>query len=480
MQSIGNQSFAQSLFVVDLDETLLKTDLLYEKLAALVAQAPLSCLEIPWRLLQGKLKFKKWLYQKVRLDYRYLPYRQEILQRVNQARMRGQRTLLLSASLQEEVAEVAKVLQIFDEAIGSQDQNLKGEKKLEILNQQYPGAKFTYVGDSGSDFDVWSHCSQIIAVNPTKALTQKIKKLDCPVEILSDSQGVWVVLAKQMRVYQWVKNILVFIPVFAAHRFHELTPWLSSARAFLAFSFLASSVYLLNDLTDLATDRRQDSKKSRPLAAGHISLKLTLGMIPLCWAIVVWLSWGLPVGLSLVLGGYLAMNFIYSLWVKEWLALDVLFLAGFYTLRIFAGGAVSHTVVSEWLLSFSIFFFSGLAMVKRYSELITHKPGSALLAAGRRAYQVRDSMSVLVIGVANSILSVLVLALYLSTGEVKRLYSKPEIMWLTTPFLLFWINRLWILGARGLVTEDPIVFAIKDKLTWGVLAVMVILVFIAK
>jgi 4-hydroxybenzoate polyprenyltransferase len=170
------------------------------------------------------------------------------------------------------------------------------------------------------------------------------------------------------------------------------------------------------------------------------------------------------------------MNGIYSFWVKEWLALDVVFLAVFYALRVLVGGAASTTMVSEWLLSFSIFFFFGLAMVKRFSEIKRQPHLSIAGPVGRRAYGHQDLMTVLIMGITTSIVSILVLALYLSTGEVQKLYRNPGVLWLVTPLLLFWLNRFWLLGARGEITEDPVVFAIRDKVTWVVIFIVLCLV----
>jgi len=308
---------------------------------------------------------------------------------------------------------------------------------------------------------------------------KKIQSLQKPVEFICDSEKVFGLILKQLRVHQWVKNILVFIPVFSAHRFNDILPWIASLRGFFAFSFLASAVYVFNDLCDLKTDRVQEAKKHRPLASGRLPLKLGIALVPVCLVLGGVVSLGLPSQMLMILGGYLIMNVIYSFWVKEWLALDVIFLAIFYALRVLVGGAASMTPVSEWLLSFSIFFFTGLAMVKRFSEIKKQSNLSVAGRSGRRAYEQQDLMTVLVMGITTSIVSILVLALYLSTGEVQKLYRTPGVLWLVTPLLLYWFNRLWLLGARGEISEDPVLFAIKDKVTWGVVFVVLCLIIIA-
>lgn len=456
----------QPVFAVDLDDSLLKTDLLLERIVNLAAHAPLNLLKIPLKLLGGKLSFKRWLSTETTLDYSTLPVRQEVLDRVKEARGRGEKTVLISASLNEDVLNIAQLYPFFDVSVGTSDINLKGSTKLKFLEETFPSAPITYVGDSLSDLDIWDKCQKIIAINPSPYLSWRIRSKSKLTEFIFDKSNNLKFLVRELRPYQWVKNVLVFLPVFAAHRFFDLGPWIAAAKTFLSFSFLASAVYVFNDLCDLSSDRRQKSKNHRPLASGNLSLKTAILLIPACLTLSVVFSWNLSPSVFHVLGCYLLMNILYSFWVKKILVMDVVFLAGFYSLRIFAGGFASEVSVSEWLLSFSVFFFFGLAMIKRFSEI-----KAQLLSASktsRRAYDSQDLITIQTSGICTSVLSILILALYLSTGEVKKLYSHPQILWFVTPVLLFWINRIWILGSRGLVKEDPLVFALKDKVTWAV------------
>jgi 4-hydroxybenzoate polyprenyltransferase/phosphoserine phosphatase len=478
MQSVALKPESQVLFVVDLDDSLIKTDLILEKLISLALHSPASLCLAPLMMLKGRLAFKKWLASKTQIDFSSLPYRTDILDKVREARKRQETVILLSASLQEDVDRVVQHLKIFDAGVGSHSENLIGSAKLKFLKDNYPGSRVTYVGDSLVDLKIWKECDKIIAVNPSAGLVKKLQSINKPTELVIDRKNQIKLVIRELRVYQWVKNILVFLPVFAAHRFFEPLIWIHSARAFVAFSFLASAVYVFNDICDLSHDRKQPSKQNRPLASGALALKTALVLIPSCLVVSLFAAWGLPKELPLILGIYFLMNFIYSFWVKELLAIDVIFLAGFYTLRIFAGGAATSIPVSEWLLSFSVFFFFGMAMVKRFSELRTQPSNFSGSKLGRRAYEYQDATAVLVTGASTSILSILILALYLSTGEVKRLYQHPNHLWFVTPCLLFWLNRLWILGSRGQVTEDPLVFALKDKVTWWV-AIGIVLVVLS-
>ena len=253
-----------------------------------------------------------------------------IFERVRAAQERGEKTILISASLQEDVEKVGAFLNIFDECIGSRDQNLKGRLKLQYLQDRGSGASITYVGDSTSDLEIWSHSQKIVAINPGSQVRKRISELNAPSDVISDKKNTLSLLLRQMRVHQWLKNLLVFAPVFLAHKFQELSPWIQTSKVFFGFSFLASAVYVFNDLCDLKSDRKQESKRNRPLASGQLSLGYGMLLVPFCLLLSLFIVSPLPKPTWGVLGGYLLMNFIYSFWVKEWLALDVIFLSIFY------------------------------------------------------------------------------------------------------------------------------------------------------
>jgi len=272
------------------------------------------------------------------------------------------------------------------------------------------------------------------------------------------------VVTKALRVHQWAKNALIFVPMMAAHQVMNIGGWGTSMLAFLAFSLCASSVYLLNDMLDLEADRQHKTKCKRPFAAGSLSLHFGLLAAPALLLGAVLICLALPAKFGAVLAGYYALTLAYSLDLKRRVMVDVLTLAGLYTVRIVAGAAASSIPLSFWLLLFSIFIFLSLALVKRYAELDGMRKQGKLKAKGR-GYLVEDIALLQSLGAASGYLSVLVLALYLNSPEVAKLYKEPKLLWLLMPLFLYWISRIWMQTHRGQMHDDPLVFAFKDRIS---------------
>lgn len=267
--------------------------------------------------------------------------------------------------------------------------------------------------------------------------------------------------------HQWVKNLLIFVPLLAAHRWSDQELCFKSILAFFSFSFVASSVYIINDLVDLKADQLHPRKKNRPFASGAVSVKVGLLLIPLILGIGVSLGYLTGFSFLKVLGFYFFLTCLYSFRVKKILLWDVIFLAGLYTLRIFAGASATQIEISKWLLVFSLFIFLSLAFVKRVSELKANKQKSGDFLPGR-GYQALDEEALGSLGSASGYLSVLVFAFYINSPEVVRFYTEPDWLWFICPFILYWISRVWIIARRGQLHDDPIVFAIKDKVSYAV------------
>jgi 4-hydroxybenzoate polyprenyltransferase len=270
-------------------------------------------------------------------------------------------------------------------------------------------------------------------------------------------------------VHQWVKNLLLFLPILLAHRYMEAAPLAAAAIGFLAFSLGASAVYVFNDLLDVEADRHHPTKRHRPFAAGELSVPTGLAMIALLAVSAVGLALLVPRSFLLVLGFYFAMNILYTMLLKEVALLDVVILAGLYTARIIAGSAASGVEVSEWLLAFSMFVFFSLAAVKRYAELRrirTENNGDVKIRG--RGYYAGDLDLIVTMGIATGYMAVLVLALYITSDSVATLYAMPTMLWLACPLLLYWISRIWLLAHRGDLSDDPLSFAVKDPTTWFV------------
>ena len=269
---------------------------------------------------------------------------------------------------------------------------------------------------------------------------------------------------ESLRPYQWLKNTLVFVPLAAAHRLGELQLLTRAAQAFIAFSLCASAVYLLNDLRDAPADRLHPHKCHRPIVSGRLPRSLALALVPVLLAATAATAWPLGVKTGAALGAYLALMIAYTLGLKAIVLLDALVLASGYALRVLAGGLAVAILPSARLLAFCIFLFFSLALVKRYAELalLRLRDGPA---AHARAYLLEDQEFIVALGTSCGALSVLVLALYMSSETAERLYSRAEFIWLTCVLLLYWISHMWLMAHRGRMTDDPLVFAVKNRVS---------------
>ena len=461
---------------MDLDHTLLKTDLLYETLILLVRHAPLSLVAVPYWLTRGRAVLKRQLALRVRPEIRQLPFRAELVAFLRLEKSRGRRLVLVSAADQMVAETVEDHLHLFDEVIASDGtRNIKGTHKAKLLEDRFGKSGFDYVGDSKSDFAVWRCARRALVVTDSRRFANTVRTM-VPVEkVFVRSTGRVASLIKAFRIYQWTKNLLVFVPVITSHRIFERPILLSGLLAFFSFSLFCSGVYLINDLLDLEADRRHVKKRFRALAAGELSIFSSLLWASALLAFGVALGfWG---GLSFLvfLAIYGVANFAYSIWIKRVVMLDVVVLACFYSLRLLAGGAATGIGCSEWLLAFSVFFFFCLAMIKRYSEL---RESVGIEGQGQdvRGYFRNDLDPIASFGVSSGLISVLVLVLYVMSPEVRILYRHPTILLLLCPLFLYWITRLWFKANRGEVPQDPVVFALTDRTSYiaGVLAAFVL------
>lgn len=452
----------QKPLVVDLDGTLIKTDLLLESFMLLIRANPLNAFfAIVW-LLKGKANLKAQIARRVDIPVQYLPYNDAVIQYIKAQRTAGREVILATASHKRYAHSVAAHLGLFDDVLASDDNlNLSGSQKRAALTERYGEKQYVYAGNASVDLKVWEHCSSAVVVGAS-SLANNAEKL-CPIEqhIAVDPPSVKVVI-KALRVHQWVKNALIFVPLMTAHQLQNPKIFLLSVLAFLAFSLCASSVYFLNDLLDLNDDRRHATKRNRPFAAGTLSLLAGIVGAPVLLLGAVLICLFLPVEFQLVLVVYYLLTLAYSFKLKRLVMVDVVALASLYTIRIVAGAAAISVALSFWLLSFSIFVFLSLAIIKRYTELMKLKSKSTNKALGR-GYQVEDLELLSSLGGSSGYISVLVLALYINSPEVKAMYSTPALMWPACLVMLYWVSRIWIIAHRGGMDDDPIVFALKDK-----------------
>lgn len=456
------------VLVVDLDGTLVRSDLLHESFWSAFSQdwkSPLLCAAALWR---GRAALKQHLADCSEVTVSTLPYNQIVIARLQAWRQAGGRTALVTASDQQLAQAVADHLGLFDEVHGSDGlTNLKGSNKASFLQERFGAAGFIYMGDSWADLPVWAHASEAVTVNAPESLRQRTESI-CPVvEHLADepdSSGLLMrsrPYIKALRPHQWLKNALVFVPMLAAHR-TDTDIVLNSVLAFVCFCLVASSVYILNDLLDLSADRSHPRKRLRPLASGRVPIAhasaLALALLVAGFALAL-LTAG---SFLLVILIYYLLTVAYSLAIKRLIVIDICALAALYTLRIVAGGAATGIEISIWLLAFSIFFFLSLAAVKRQAELVDSVTRGALSVNGR-GYQTDDLPIVSMISISAGYVCVLVMALYVNSPAVTRLYAHPEALWGVCVVLLYWITRMVMVAHRGQMHDDPLVYAVTDR-----------------
>lgn len=463
---------------VDLDGTLIFSDMLFESLVRLLKKNMFYIFMLPIWLLQGKAFLKQAIAERVTIDVTTLPYNDELVDHLKLENAKGRPLYLVTASNKLIAQPICDHLGFFTGLYASDEQsNLKGKTKAELLNKVFGTKNYCYAGNDSSDLIVWQSAKSGILVSNNNALIESAKKSTAIEHEFTPPKASLKTALKAIRVHQWVKNSLLFVPIFAAHKFTDVPLLLDVLLAAIAFSFCASSVYLLNDLMDIEADRHHKTKKNRPFASGHLPIQFGLVGFPILFGVALLLSLNLPLPFTISLIVYYIATSAYSFALKQKLLIDVVVLAGLFTARIIAGAAASSVLLSEWLLAFSMFFFLSLAMVKRYTELVYLNESGQTSTKGR-GYRVTDIPIVASMGIASGYISVLVFALYLNSQAVTGLYAHPTLLWLLGPILLYWISRLWMLAQRGQMHDDPIVFAIRDRVS-QIMGLIIAVTFLA-
>jgi 4-hydroxybenzoate polyprenyltransferase/phosphoserine phosphatase len=447
---------------VDLDGTLVNTDTLVESAVLLVKINPLYILAMLFWLLWGKASLKEKIATHTALDVTTLPYNQVLLDWLNQQTATGRQLLLVTAANQRVADAVEDHLGLFSRVIASSStHNLSAGRKRDELERLFGKGGYDYVGNSRDDLKVWSSCRKAVVVNASPAVSSQAAQVaDIEKTFPSNSQP-WRALIAAMRPHQWSKNLLVFVSILMAHRYTEIDLLSHTAIAFVAFCLCSSAVYLINDLLDLEVDRKHREKCHRPFASGQTPMLLGILAIPVLLVLSVILAMIAGTLFAFALLIYFAITLAYSFYFKRLALLDVLMLAMLYTLRILAGAAVAGEIPSVWLVSFSMFFFTSLATVKRYAELksLELEAGDRVIGRG---YSVGDLPIIAQLGVASGYISTLVMALYIDSSDVAAIYHQQRVMWLLCPLLMYWIGRIWLIASRGELHQDPVVFATRD------------------
>jgi len=453
-----------------LDGTLVRSDLLVESVIALLTINPLLVFFLPFWMLRGKAYLKQQIANRVAIDPASLPYNKPFLAWLRQQKKAGRQIVLATASNMKFAVAVAGHLKLFDMVLASDSENnLSGDGKLAKLRDEFGDRNFDYAANSKPDLKIWRRANAAIVVNAGSGVLSAVEKHTPIAKIFDDRAERPRHYLRAIRPHQWLKNLLVFAPMILSHRLFEPQLIVAACIAFVAFGLCASSVYLLNDILDLAADRRHPRKRLRPFASGAIALLHGVALAPVLLAGALALSLLLPPLFTAVLGLYYLTTLVYSLFIKRTVLFDVIVLAGLFTFRLLAGSAAVGIPLSFWLVAFSMFLFLSLALVKRYVELrmLPNELGRQLAGRG---YEAVDLETLAQFGIVSGYMAVLVLALYIDSQAVNLLYGNPEVIWFLCPLVLYLVSRIWLLARRGEMNDDPVLFAISDRHSLAVVA----------
>ncbi len=464
---------------VDLDGTLIFSDCLYESFLRLLRVNPFAIfLAFFWLIKGGRPYMKAQIAERVDLDVKSLPYNEALIEWLLQEKSRGRDIILATASHRKYARAIGAHLGFFNHVLASDEEiNLKGRHKAARLVEEAGEKGFDYAGDSKADLKIWAVAREAIIISNSEKLISSARSLIPVARIFPSKQRGFSPAA--LRPHQWLKNVLLFVPLLTSHEFLNANALLTALIAFLSLSMCASSVYILNDLLDLEEDRQHHHKQSRPFAAGNASIVggiiALIGLLVSGFTIALWVS---P-EFTLWLGFYYALTLAYSLNLKRIKIVDILVLASLYTIRIVAGAAAVNVPLSGWLLAFSMFFFLSLSLVKRYADLISFKNAGETGTIPGRQYNTQDIRLIQWLGLISGSLAVLVLALYVASDDALNLYEKPDLLWILVPMVFLWICRVWWAAHQGKIHSDPVLFVIKDHLSQIMLGFLVLLVVVA-
>jgi len=475
--SSGNfESMSRRPLVVDLDGTLFLGDSAWENLRILLLKKPRRIPQAIFYFLRGRASLKCWLYNEVGAERELPALRPEVVRVVQEGKAEGRPVHLVSGAPHLLVIRAARRLGLKakDKHWGSTPGRNVTTTKADFLNEQFGRGKYDYWGDRQVDLPIFACADRGAVVGARPDLVQRALAANPRLQVLAPHPPLGFSVWKGLRPHQWVKNLLLLVPLLSAHAWDQPHQWLWAFAGMAAFSFLSSAVYLLNDLHDLEVDRIHPLKKTRPLASGELQIPEGLTMAGLLLVAAFGVAWFLGQNFFFCAATYWGMALFYNGWAKSQAGLDLIVLAAFYTLRILAGGAATEIVCSPWLLGYAIFLFLSLACVKRVSEL-QRLQGEKKRHAGGRGYAVEDLGAMTAIGIASGVVSVLVAALYVNSADVRNLYVRPQVLWLLSPVLFYWIIRIWLKTLRAQMPEDPVLFALKDRASWLLLALALVI-----
>jgi 4-hydroxybenzoate polyprenyltransferase len=463
---------------VDLDGTLVKSDTLVDSLLVLVRTHPLEALKVPLWVLRGKAALKAKVASLVALDVENLPYNKTLLSYLHEQRGEGREIYLTTGADRKVAMRVADHLGIFTDVLASDGKtNLTGKDKLASLKHRFETG-FDYVGNARPDLPLLAAAGEPMLANPNSSTSALLRKRKIAISrTFEDRKPVLKTILKEVRPHQWAKNFLVVVPLVLSHtlKLHAIA---EVVLAFVCLSLCASASYIVNDLLDVEADRRHPKKRFRPFAAGDLAASTGLWIARIFLATAFIGAHFLPQAFTGWLLLYTAATLAYSLSLKRVVLVDVIILSGLYTLRLLAGGAAAQVKISPWLAGFAVFLFLSLAMVKRFSELQNNRAHGHVPSIGR-GYLLADIEQLRSFGTASAYAGMVVFALYISGHEVIMLYSHAARMWLIVPLMILWISRVWLLAGRGVLDEDPVIFAVTDRMSLLIGACVAVIAFLA-
>jgi len=451
--------------VLDLDGTLLRTDLLLEAALQYAKKSPHTAFLLIWWALKGIAHLKHQLAQRTDLAIELLPVNEQLLSYARRTADEGRTVVAATAANIELAGKVCSRFTFIDEVIASCERtNLKGARKAEALSARFPDG-FAYAGDTHADLAVWREARFGVFAGRDGRLLDRLAKVTSLEADFSTRQATVRDWMRALRLHQWAKNGLLFLPLLLAGAVFDPTRWIACVAAFVAIGLTASGTYLINDLLDLEADRQHWTKRNRPFAAGLIGIPqgiVAAACLLAAGVTIAALGGGLPVvGLLLL---YCAVTLGYSLHLKRVPVLDVTILASLFTLRLVLGAAAAEVPISSWLLVFSMFLFLSLALAKRSTEI--GRKSAAAVASHGRGYIAADAILVAGLGVSAAVAAIQVLVLYLINEAFSNtLYGLPQLLWAAPVFIGLWLGRVWLLCGRGILNDDPVVFAVSDKIS---------------
>lgn len=466
---LQNSDEATVPLFVDLDGTLIHGDSLWETFFALPKVSFRSFILACLIILKGRVAFKNFVASAVAADPESLLVNEEVFAFAREEA--ASRPVILATAAHLSVAEAfARKAGFFEDVIGTRDgENAKSAAKLAAIKRwlvsNSTNREFDYIGDSPADRPIWAEARHAHVVGSSrKAASHLVGGLEIARYFEAQSPTA-IDFVKAMRPHQWIKNVLIFLPILLSHQILEPMTVAFGVIAFVSFSLCASATYIWNDIVDIKADRAHERKRARPIASGRISIPSGLGFSALLLIAGFAIAFAfLPFVVPLLFVGYIVFTLSYSLYLKEKLLVDALTLGLLYGYRIFIGSAATGIAVSDWLFAFSVFFFLGLALVKRFSEILCARDSENEKIAGRGYYS-SDREVVSTLGIVSSFVAILVMSLYINSPDVVDLYSRPKILWLICLVMIYWVARVWVLAHRGHMPDDPIVFALKDRVS---------------